>query len=80
MRAALAIVFSGLVLLTGPSAHGEEITKDMAWPADTVREVPEDLTVAFGATLTIEPGAEVRVGAAGSEMSTICRPLPQSPT
>lgn len=63
MRAALAIVFSSLVLLTGPPAHGEEIAKDTAWPAGAVREVPEDLLVAPGAVLTIEPGAEVRVGA-----------------
>ncbi len=63
MRTALATLFSITILTVGLSAHGEEITKDMTWPAGEVREVPEDLTVAFGAALTIEAGAEVRVGA-----------------
>ncbi|MFH1532620.1 MAG: right-handed parallel beta-helix repeat-containing protein [Pseudomonadota bacterium] len=63
MRRALAMSIWGAMIFLGRPALGEEITKDTTWPTGEVREVPEDLLVAFGVVLTIEPGVAVRMGA-----------------
>ncbi len=81
MQRTLWMFAVGLLLLGAP-AFGEEITKDAVWAADEVQDVTEDLLVASGAVLTIEPGAEVRVGAGVSitvEGTLLARGTEESP-